>query len=84
MKTPSTPAGASRSLHPAAWGQGYASELVAFCIAEARRLQLCPKLTAFAHPENLASQRVLTRAGFTAERFVPEMARWVYGLEVGG
>jgi RimJ/RimL family protein N-acetyltransferase len=71
-------------LRPPFSDEGYASELIAFCITEARHLRLCAKLTAFAHSEDLASQKVLTRAGFVAERFVPEMARWLYGLEIAG
>ena len=67
---------------PAAWGRGYATELVAFCIEEARRNALWPRLRAFAHPDNVASQRVLLRAGFEEERFVAEMNRRLYGLDL--
>jgi RimJ/RimL family protein N-acetyltransferase len=35
-------------------------------------------LRAFAHPQNIASQRVLLKAGFQQERFVPEMERFMY------
>ena len=64
--------------HPAAWGQGYATELTRFCVAEARRMMRWPKLVAFVHPENVASHKVLLRAGFEEERFVPEMNRRLY------
>lgn len=69
-------------LSPAVWGRGYATELVRFCIQEARRLALGPKLSAFTHPGNVASQRVLLRAGFEEERFVPEMNRRLYALDL--
>lgn len=64
--------------HPTAWGRGYASELVAACTALADdRLQL-PELTAFARPENEASRRVLEKAGFVTERWLPAMQRLLY------
>lgn len=68
--------------HPATWGLGYATELTRFCVAEARRMARWPKLAAFAHPENIASHKVLLRAGFEVERFVPEMHRRLYGLDL--
>jgi ribosomal-protein-alanine N-acetyltransferase len=69
-------------LSPAVWGRGYATELVRFCVHEARRLALWSKLAAFAHPNNVASQRVLLRAGFEEQRFVPEMNRRLYDLDL--
>jgi len=69
--------------HPAAWGQGYATELARFCVAEAQRLARWPKLAAFSHPENAGSHKVLLRAGFEEERFVPEMNRRLYRLILG-
>ena len=65
-------------LAPAAWGKGYATELTRFCVALARQQARWPMLRAFAHPQNTASQRVLLKAGFLQERFVPEMERFVY------
>jgi RimJ/RimL family protein N-acetyltransferase len=62
---------------PSTWGRGYATELVMFCLDIARGLPL-DRLTAFAHPENAGSRRVLEKAGFSAERFVPEMQRLLY------
>jgi RimJ/RimL family protein N-acetyltransferase len=67
---------------PSAWGRGFASELVACCIAEARRIARWPMLAAFSHPDNAASHRVLVKAGFREERFVPEMNRRLYGLSL--
>jgi len=69
-------------LAPASWGKGYATELVQFCVALARDQARWPRLRAFAHPENTASQRVLLKAGFAQERFVPEMNRLLYGLDL--
>ena len=63
---------------PEAWGRGYASELVAACMDIADRVLRLPAITAFAHPENSASQRVLQKAGFEQVRFVPEMNRWLF------
>ena len=63
-------------LAPAAWGSGFAGEIVAASLAEAARLGL-PAVRAFVHPDNAASRRVLDRAGFTVEKFVPEMSRWL-------
>jgi [ribosomal protein S5]-alanine N-acetyltransferase len=65
-------------LAPAAWGKGYATELTRFCVALARQQARWLMLRAFAHPQNTASQRVLLKAGFERERFVPEMERFVY------
>ena len=36
------------------------------------------ELRAFAHPENIASQRVLTKTGFMAVRFIPKMNRLLF------
>jgi RimJ/RimL family protein N-acetyltransferase len=63
---------------PAAWGNGYATELTLFCVALARQQARWPALCAFAHPKNLASQKVLLKAGFRQERFVQEMDRFLY------
>jgi [ribosomal protein S5]-alanine N-acetyltransferase len=70
-------------LAPAAWGKGYATELTRFCVALARDQARWPRLRAFAHPQNTASQRVLSKAGFAQERVVPEMNRLLYGLDFG-
>lgn len=64
--------------HPSAWGRGYASEMVAACMAIADHTLLLPEVRAFAHPENAGSRRVLERAGFEVVRFVPEMERFLY------
>jgi RimJ/RimL family protein N-acetyltransferase len=66
------------SFHPAAWGQGYATELTATCTEIADHVLGLPEIVAFAHRENLASRRVLEKAGFEVARFVPEMERLLY------
>lgn len=63
---------------PAAWGQGYATELVQFCLRWATARQRWPRISAFAHPDNRASRHVLIKAGFREKRFVPEMDRLLY------
>lgn len=62
---------------PWAWGQGYASELTRERLSLAGRRSL-DQVSAFAHPQNVASQRVLEKAGFEFERAVPEMNRRLY------
>ncbi len=66
-----------------AWGKGFAGELVAASLDRARELGL-PAVRAFVHPANAASRRVLERAGFTVERWVPDMTRWLLHIELGG
>ena len=61
--------------HPDAWGRGFASELVARALVEAdERLKLV-EVWAMAHPSNPASKRVLEKAGFVEERYLPERPR---------
>ncbi len=64
--------------HPAAWGLGYASELTAACTVIADEVLGLPEVTAFAHPENVGSQRVLEKAGFEFVRFVADMERLLF------
>jgi [ribosomal protein S5]-alanine N-acetyltransferase len=65
-------------LAPAAWGKGFATELTLFCVALAKKHAHWPMLRAFAHPQNIASQKVLLKSGFRQERFVPDMQRLLY------
>lgn len=58
-------------------GNGYATELTLCALDVARGLNL-PEVKAFAHPENIASRRVLEKAGFFEERFIAEMNRLLY------
>lgn len=64
--------------HPDAWGQGYASELAGAALAFADWTLGLPSVTAFAHPDNAGSQRVLDKAGFKVVRFLPDMDRLWY------
>jgi [ribosomal protein S5]-alanine N-acetyltransferase len=63
---------------PTAWGLGYATELTVACTGFADEVLGLPGLRAFARPENVGSRRVLEKAGFEVERFVPEMDRFLY------
>lgn len=62
--------------HSSVWGQGLASELAQASVALADTLRL-PSLIAFAHPANAASLRVLERAGFAGQRYIPQMQRFL-------
>ena len=64
--------------HPSTWGRGYASEMVAACMTVADHTLRLPEVSAFAHPANVGSRRVLKKAGFEELRFVPEMDRLLY------
>ena len=61
-----------------AWGKGYASELVAHCLEQARDALGLAEVIAFSHADNIGSRRVLEKAGFAVDRFVPEMDRYLY------
>jgi [ribosomal protein S5]-alanine N-acetyltransferase len=63
---------------PDVWGRGYATELTLACTGFADDVLGLPELRAFARPENVGSRRVLEKAGFEVERFVPEMDRFLY------
>jgi [ribosomal protein S5]-alanine N-acetyltransferase len=63
---------------PAAWGRGYATELTDHSVRVARERLRVPQVSAFTHPDNVASQRVLAKAGFERARFVSEMNRFLY------
>ncbi|WP_244458670.1 GNAT family N-acetyltransferase [Roseomonas fluvialis] len=64
--------------HPDAWGRGFASELVRACLDHADRVLDLPELRAFAHPANAGSRRVLAKAGFAQQRYIPEMNRFLF------
>lgn len=63
---------------PSAWGKGYASELTSHCVRYARDQLGVRAISAFAHRDNAASRRVLTKAGFDEVRFVAGMDRYLY------
>lgn len=49
----------------ASWGHGYATELTRALIAYAFGATDLPRIIGLAYPENIASQRVMTKAGMT-------------------
>lgn len=49
----------------ASWGHGYATELTRGLIAYAFDVTELPRIIGLAYPENIASQRVMTKAGMT-------------------
>jgi [ribosomal protein S5]-alanine N-acetyltransferase len=51
-----------------AWGNGYATELTEFCLQLAHERLGFAEVRAFAHPDNAASQRVLTKTSFERQR----------------
>jgi [ribosomal protein S5]-alanine N-acetyltransferase len=61
-----------------AWGRGYATELSTYSLDVAATRLRVPRISAFAHPENVGSQRVLAKAGFERLRFVESMNRFMY------
>jgi RimJ/RimL family protein N-acetyltransferase len=64
--------------HPEAWGRGYASELVAATLNVADNVLRLPRVTAFAHPANAGSRKILEKAGFQMVRFIPDMNRFLF------
>jgi [ribosomal protein S5]-alanine N-acetyltransferase len=64
--------------HPEAWGRGFASELLGACIDHADQMLGLPEIRAFAHPDNAASRRVLAKAGFAQQRYLPAMGRFLF------
>jgi ribosomal-protein-alanine N-acetyltransferase len=60
------------------WGHGYATELTRFCLKLAREQLGLVEVSAFAHPDNTASRRVLEKTGFDELRFIPAMNRYLY------
>jgi len=61
-----------------AWGNGYATELAEFCLQLAHERLGLTEVSAFAHPDNAASQRVLAKTGFERQRFISEMNRYLF------
>ncbi|MEM9348646.1 MAG: GNAT family N-acetyltransferase [Pseudomonadota bacterium] len=69
--------------HPASWGHGYATELCRAALAFSDQKLQAEKISAFAHPENAASNALLTKLGFEYERFGGEMDRNLYARKRG-
>jgi RimJ/RimL family protein N-acetyltransferase len=55
---------------PAHWGQGLATEIAGACVDLAFNAIRLPSIVALTSPENMASQRVLTKAGLAYEEEV--------------
>lgn len=56
--------------YPAYWGQGLATEVALACVRLGFERLDCSSLVALTRPTNVASQRVLSKAGLTFERHV--------------
>lgn len=69
---------------PAFWAQGFASELARAALEWGWNCLGLKEVSAFAHPENVASRRVLEKAGFKVERYVPSMDRYLYRISRPG
>ena len=67
-------------IHPAYWGRGIATELVAAALELAFRRVGLEEVSAFTMPENVASARVLRKAGFGFRRYVEELRRDRYAI----
>lgn len=65
------------------WGQGYASEAARAWVRAARDRFALARIVAFAHPENVASMRVLETSGFSVrgQRVVMGMPSTLYEIE---
>ncbi len=62
--------------HPDVWGRGFGGELVTTALWLAEHQYALPELTAFAHPENIPSRRLLEKYGFAMCDFVKSMNRY--------
>jgi len=68
--------------HPKAWGRGYGAELSTAALVVADKDLHLPKLSAFAHPGNEASKRLLQKVGFQPERYIEQMDRILFHRRV--
>ena len=69
---------------PTVWGRGYASELTGASLAFARDRLGWSEAQAFVRPQNTASRRVLEKAGFVIDRFIPALDRDRYTCRLTG
>lgn len=65
-------------ISPDRCGLGYASECAEFSVRFAQQKLKLSKLVAFAHPENIASNRVLIRSGFAYLKYIKILNRNYY------
>ncbi len=56
------------SLHPEFWGRGLATETTSACLRIGHQVLGLPSIVAVTHPANVASRRVLTKAGMFLDR----------------
>lgn len=56
--------------YPAHWGQGLATEIALACVTLGFERLDCSSLVALTRPANVASQRVMSKAGLTFERHI--------------
>lgn len=67
-------------LAPEQCGSGYATELAQTAVSFAFEQLDLAVVTAFAHPQNIASNRVLEKVGFIDQGFVESLNRRHYGF----
>ncbi|MEM7738605.1 MAG: GNAT family N-acetyltransferase [Deinococcota bacterium] len=65
-------------ISPEYCGRGYASQLASTALQFAFDELDLPKVAAFAHPDNIASQKVLAKAGFEFCAYLEDMNRNYY------
>ncbi len=63
---------------PSVWGNGYATELCCAALDFSDQWLKVEKVSAFAHPNNAASNVLLKKMGFEFQRFVGDMERNLY------
>jgi ribosomal-protein-alanine N-acetyltransferase len=71
-------------IHPSHWGRVLATELVLAALQLAFGGLRLAQVLAFTRPENLASQRILRKTGFSFVRHVPELERDQYVVDLCG
>ena len=71
-------------LHPAHWGRGYGTELVAASLELGFARVGLETIAAFVHPENIGSARVLVKNGFQRLRYLSTMERDYYAVDRAG
>ncbi len=64
--------------HPTAWGKGFGTELSLMALKIADDELRVSQVSAFAHPENMASNRLLKCVGFEFLRYIEKMDRNLY------
>jgi [ribosomal protein S5]-alanine N-acetyltransferase len=67
--------------HPKYWGQGYGTEFAVAALEVADKELAVPLVSAFAHPDNKASNRLLENVGFRWQHYLPAMDRNLYSRQ---